>query len=67
MKTFATNLKRERLSQGLTQQQMAEKLRIPFKTYQGYESQGKASRNPDLVMVVRIAEILNVTTDELLK
>jgi len=66
MRTFAKNLKEERLHNGYTQQQMADILDIPYRTYQAYEALGKAGREPDLEMVVRISEILKTTTDELL-
>jgi len=66
MRAFAENLKRERLSSGMTQQQMADALRIPLRTYRTYESISTTSRAPDLEMVVKIAKVLETTTDELL-
>ena len=66
MKTFAQNLKKERMYMGLTQKQFAEKLTIPLARYKKYECIGKGRRTPDLEMLVRIAEVLNTTTDELL-
>ena len=66
MEVFAKNLKRERLFNGLTQQQFAEQLGIPLRRYQKYESVGKGSRTPDLELIVKIAETLKTTTDELL-
>ena len=66
MKIFKINLRRERLLAGYTQQYMAEKLNIMLRAYQAYESLGKSGRTPDLEMVVRIAEVLDITTDELL-
>lgn len=66
MRIFAKNLKKERLFNELTQQQMADALKISVRTYQAYEGLGKGSRTPDLEMIVNIANILNTTTDELL-
>lgn len=66
MRIFAEGLKKERLYKGLTQRQMAENLGISLRTYQGYESLGKASRNPNFETLVKIAKILAVSTDELL-
>ena len=45
---------------------MAEFLKVQLRTYKTYESLGKSRRTPDLELIVRIAEILNTTTDELL-
>jgi transcriptional regulator with XRE-family HTH domain len=66
MEIFARNLKKERLFNQLTQKQFAEKLGISVERYKKYECVGKGKRTPDLEMLVRIAAVLNTTTDELL-
>jgi len=66
MRVFSENLKKERLFNNLTQQQMADVLGIPLKTYRSYESVGDWSRKPDMELLVKIADILKVSLDELL-
>ena len=66
MEVLARNLKKERLFNELTQKEFAERLGIPLRRYEKYECLGKGGRTPDLELIVRIAEILNTTTDELL-
>lgn len=67
MKTFAKNLKRERLYNGFTQKQLAEVLGLNPRTYATYESLGTQNREPDLDMIVQMADILKTTTDALLR
>lgn len=63
MNNFAINLKRYRMLIGSTQKQMAERLGITENAYQNYEY-GK--REPKLDVLVQIAEILDVSIDDLL-
>lgn len=57
------NLKKSRESKGFTQNQVAEILGISDGTYKNYE-QGKREPNGD--MIVKLANLYNVTTDYLL-
>jgi len=63
---FSKRLKEERECAKLTQKDMAQMLGIILSTYQGYESLGTRHREPDLEMIVKIADVLNTTTDYLL-
>jgi transcriptional regulator with XRE-family HTH domain len=60
---FHQNLKRCRQAAGLTQAQLAVRLRVPKRTYEGWEF-GRSQ--PKLDMVVSIGALLGVTTDALL-
>lgn len=60
---FFENLKNARLRKGLSQVQLAEQLGIAKSTYSMYES-GK--REPNMQTIKKIADILDVSTDELL-
>lgn len=60
---FSKRLREMRLKCGLTQQNMADRLGIGLRSYQKYE---EGSRNPNLEFLVKIADILNITTDYLL-
>ena len=57
------NLKYIRNQQHLTQQEMADKLGVKRPTYSRYES---GERQPDKELLIKMADILNVTTDYLL-
>ena len=61
---FSEQLKKARLSLGLTQQQVAEAMGITNSTYSGYET-GK--RQPDVLKVKRLADILHTSGDVLLE
>lgn len=63
MNNFATNLKHYRAMLGSTQKQMAERLGMTENAYQNYEY-GK--REPKLDVLIQIAEILEVSIDDLL-
>jgi len=63
---FAKNLKRERELNNLTQQQIADKLGIPIRSYQNYESLGTNHCEPDQRLLLKIAKELNITVSELL-
>ena len=60
---FNTRLNTVRKSKGFTAQQMAYLLNINIRSYRAYES---ADRMPNLEILVRIANILDVSTDYLL-
>ncbi len=60
---FNKRLRKMRIKCGYTQQVMADKLQISLNAYQKYE---QAERSPSLDCLVRIADILNVSTDYLL-
>lgn len=57
------NLKKYRLIKGLSQVQLSELLHVALTTYNNWEL---GRRDPDKEMIVRIAEALDVTVDELL-
>lgn len=62
--SFPEQLKRARLSKGLTQQQVADSLGITNSTYCGYET-GK--RQPDIAKMKLLASVLDTTGDVLLE
>lgn len=60
---FNERLNQTRKAKGVTAQQMADKLSINIRSYRAYES---ADRSPNLEILVKIADILDVSTDYLL-
>ena len=66
MMTFAKNLKREREINNLTQQQFADRIKVPIRSYQNYESLGTNHCEPDQELLLRIAKELNVSVGDLL-
>ena len=65
--TFSKKLRYEREAVcKLTVRQMADKLSIPVETYRNYESDGIRHREPDFNMLLKIATVLEVSTDYLL-
>ena len=60
---FNTRLNQIRKSKCITAQQMADLLYINIRSYRAYES---ANRMPNLHMLVRIADILDVSIDYLM-
>lgn len=60
---FCQQLNRTRKSKGFTAQQMADQLQVALRSYRMYES---GDRSPSLEMLVKIADILDVSTDYLL-
>lgn len=60
---FGKRLNQTRKSKGFTAQRMADLLSISIRTYRNYES-GHSS--PSLELLVKIADILNVSIDYLL-
>ncbi len=60
---FNENLKIAREREKITQKDMAERIGVAKSTYSLYES---GSREPNVQTIKKIADILNVTADELL-
>ena len=60
---FNTRLNQTRKTKGITAQQMADYLNINIRSYRAYES---ADRMPNLEILVKIADVLDVSTDYLL-
>lgn len=60
---FAERLKKCRLSHALTLQQMADIIGISLRGYQYYES---GHREPNFEVLIKIADLFNVSTDYLL-
>lgn len=63
MSVFSDRLAELRKKRGLTQQQIADELSVNRVTYTNWE---KGNREPNLENVVKLAHILDVTTDDLL-
>lgn len=59
---FGKNLKRIRVESNLTQMEIAKKLNVSLKTVSHWESN---YTEPNLQMLKKIKEILNITYDEL--
>ncbi|MCI9292954.1 MAG: LexA family transcriptional regulator [Erysipelotrichaceae bacterium] len=57
---FKERLKEARLSSGLTQEQLAEKIGVAKSTLTGYE---KGNREPDMAKIAKIIDTLNVNAD----
>jgi len=62
MENFSKNLKEVRMQKGLSQKQMAELLGVSYRTYQNYELM---TREPKLEILIRIADLYNVSLDYL--
>lgn len=60
---FGKNLKNLRLSEGLSQRALGERVGVCNQTVSFWES---GSREPDLDMLVKFAEVFNVSVDLLL-
>lgn len=60
---FGEVLNKTRKLRGITAQRMADDLEINLRSYRAYESN---DRQPSFDMLVKIANVLNVTTDYLL-
>ena len=64
MSVFSDNLKRYRVAAGFaTAKEFAQTLKIPYNTYLNYETK---NYEPKYDILCKIADVLNVTTDELL-
>ncbi len=62
-KNFYINLKRAREQKGLSQKEVAEGIGVAKSTYSMYES---GNREPNVQTIRKIADVLNVSADELL-
>ncbi len=62
--SFGENLSNLRKSNGLSQEQLAEKLGLTRQTVSKWETD---QSTPDLVYIIKLSEILSVTTDRLIK
>jgi len=62
MNNFSQSLKQHRTSSGLTQKQMADKLKMTKNAYQKYELN---TREPNIDNLILIADILEISLDEL--
>lgn len=60
---FGQQLNSIRKSRGYTAQYMSDRLQVALRSYRMYES---GDRSPSLDMLVKIADILDVSTDYLL-
>ena len=60
---FNKRLRELRIKKQYTQQQFADKLSIGLRSYQKYE---EGSREPSLMSIVKIADILDTSIDYLL-
>lgn len=61
---FKDNLKNLRLFNNLTQQGLADKLGVSFKTISHWES---GYSEPNLQLLIKLKQVLNTTFDELLE
>lgn len=61
--SFQENIKYYREKAGYSARSFAEKLNIPYTTYLAYE---KTEREPKYSLLIKIADILNVSLDDLL-
>lgn len=60
---FGKRLRERRMQKNLTQQAMADKIKVELRTYQRYE---QGSREPSFATLLAIADALEVSTDYLL-
>lgn len=60
--TFSENLRLLRKARGLKQQELADQLGISLRAYQYYE---RNEREPQLSVLVRIADYFGISLDEL--
>lgn len=63
LSNIAENIRRYRKSQGLTQAELAERMKVSFQAISGWET---GATVPDLANLVRLTEVLQVSTDALL-
>ena len=63
MKTFDKNLKQLRIRRNLKQEELAEKLHVTRQTVSGWET---GRRQPDLDMLKKLAEVLDIDMQELI-
>lgn len=62
MTDFSRNLSAKRIQNGISQKAMAEAIGVAQPTYSLYE---KGAREPNISKIVKIAEVLAVSVDEL--
>lgn len=62
MTDFSRNLSAKRVENSFSQKSMAEAIGVAQSTYSLYE---KGSREPNISKIIRIAEVLSVSVDEL--
>ena len=60
---FGKRLREARIQQNKTQQEMADLIGVALQSYQRYE---QGEREPSLSMLITLADVLEVSTDELL-
>lgn len=63
MNTFDNNLKQLRIQRNLKQEELAEKLHVTRQTVSGWET---GRRQPDLDMLKKLAEVLDIDMQELI-
>ncbi len=63
MNLFNKRLREARMIRGLTQQKMADSIGVALRSYQCYET---GTRSPSFDTLIRIADILECSTDYLL-
>lgn len=63
MSIFSTKLKETRISNSITQKQLADFLSISERSYQNYEY---GNREPNFDITIKLADYLNVSIDYLL-
>ena len=61
--SFGKRLREARIQQNKTQQEMADLIGVALQSYQRYE---QGDREPSLSTLVTLADVLEVSTDELL-
>lgn len=60
---FNKRLRQIRMKRGLTQQRLADSVDIALRSYQCYET---GTRTPNYVLLVQIADVLDVSIDYLM-
>ena len=65
MKEVAINLKALRIKAGMTQKELADELRVSLSTYSNWEALKKGRRTPTIEMLTKIADVLNVSLDDI--
>lgn len=60
---FNKRLREMRMKRGYTQQKMADSIDVALRSYQCYET---GTRNPSFDILIKIADVLNISTDYLL-
>ena len=65
LKVFCERLRAERMAAHKTLAAAANDLGIPKRTYESYESAALSGREPDLAMLVRLADYYDVSLDYL--